>query len=379
MPYPKSLRDRWLSASFPQRPPQRNPNTRIGDICESFAMGSRMQEHDGASPAKIFVGGLPKDTTLETFVKHFEIYGEIVDSVIMKDRITNKPRGFGFITYKDASVVDRVIDDTHVFSGKTVEIKRTIPKGAAPLKDFKTRKIFVGGIPTTLSEDEFKNFFSEFGRVEDHEIIRDHTTNRSRGFGFILFEKEKDVDDLLAKKGNMIDLAGTKVEIKKAEPRKPSNAPSSAFDGEPRARHFGDSVGRYGGSYGGFGSAGGYGPSSYRTPGSFGPRPGGYGGYGNVAGDYGGGYAGYAGGLGDYRAESSLGYSSRFGSYGGGFGGGYEGGYGGFGREAGGYGGSSYGGGYDSPAGYSSGLYGSRGAYSGGGGGGAGRYHPYGR
>lgn len=56
----------------------------------------------------------------ETFVKHFEIYGEIVDSVIMKDRITNKPRGFGFITYKDASVVDRVIDDTHVFSGKTV-------------------------------------------------------------------------------------------------------------------------------------------------------------------------------------------------------------------------------------------------------------------
>ncbi|RWW22459.1 hypothetical protein GW17_00013344 [Ensete ventricosum] len=201
------------------RPPLRcdllreNPNPRLGDTRESFAMGSRMQEHDGASPAKIFVGGLPKDTTLETFVKHFEIYGEIVDSVIMKDRITNKPRGFGFITYKDASVVDKVIDDTHVFSGKTVEIKRTIPKGAAPLKDFKTRKIFVGGIPTTLSEDEFKNFFSEFGRVEDHEIIRDHATNRSRGFGFIVFEKEKDVDDLLAKKGNMIDLAGTKVSL----------------------------------------------------------------------------------------------------------------------------------------------------------------------
>lgn len=33
-----------------------------------------------------------------------------------------------------------------------VEIKRTIPKGAAPLKDFKTRKIFVGGIPTSLTE-----------------------------------------------------------------------------------------------------------------------------------------------------------------------------------------------------------------------------------
>lgn len=56
----------------------------------------------------------------ETFVKHFEKYGEIVDSVIMKDRYTNKPRGFGFITYKDASVVDQVIEDTHILNGKTV-------------------------------------------------------------------------------------------------------------------------------------------------------------------------------------------------------------------------------------------------------------------
>ncbi|XP_065019786.1 uncharacterized protein LOC135582671 isoform X2 [Musa acuminata AAA Group] len=333
-------------------------------------MASRMQDHDGASPAKIFIGGLPKDTTLETFVKHFDKYGEIVDSVIMKDRNTNKPRGFGFITYKDAAVVDQVIKDTHVFNGKMVEIKRTIPKGVAPLKDFKTRKIFVGGIPITLTEDEFKNFFSEFGRVEDHEIIRDHTTNRSRGFGFVVFEKEKDVDDLLAKKGNMIDLAGTKVEIKKAEPKKSANAPPSAFGGESRARHYGDSFGGFGGSYGGFG--GGYGPSSYRAPRGFGPRPGGYGGYGSVSGEYGG----YAGGLGEYHAESSLGYSSRFGSYGGGFGGGYGGGgVRGPGRETGGYGGSSYGGGYDSsPGGY--GLYGSRG---GGYGGGADRYHPYGR
>jgi len=33
-----------------------------------------------------------------------------------------------------------------------VEIKRTIPKGAAQTNDFKTKKIFVGGIPTTLTE-----------------------------------------------------------------------------------------------------------------------------------------------------------------------------------------------------------------------------------
>ncbi|XP_010942578.1 uncharacterized protein [Elaeis guineensis] len=336
-------------------------------------MAARSKEHDGASPAKIFVGGLPKDTNLTTFKEHFGKYGDIDDIVIMKDRNTHKPRGFGFVTFHDPSVVDKVIEETQIINGKQVEIKRTIPKGAAPLKDFKTKKIFVGGIPTTLTEDEFWDFFSKFGKVIDHEIIRDHATNRSRGFGFIVFDNEKTVDELLAKKGNMIDLAGSQVEIKKAEPKKPSNPPPSAYGSESRDHPFGDDLG-FGSSYSGFGS-GMFGPSSYRTPGGLGPRPGGFGGYGGVASEFGGGYSGYGGGLGDYQAESSLGYSSRLGSYGG-YGRGYGGsGLGGYGREAGGYGGSGYGGAYGSPgSAYRSGLYGSRGGY-----GGAGRYHPYAR
>lgn len=41
-----------------------------------------------------------------------------------------------------------------------VEIKRTIPKGSADSKDFKTRKIFVGGIPTTMTEGNIVPFCS---------------------------------------------------------------------------------------------------------------------------------------------------------------------------------------------------------------------------
>jgi RNA recognition motif-containing protein len=62
--------------------------------------------------------------------------------------------------------------------------------------------------------DEFKEFFSKFGKVVEHEIIRDHATNRSRGFGFIVFDAEKTVDELLAKKGNMIDLNGSQVRFR---------------------------------------------------------------------------------------------------------------------------------------------------------------------
>ena len=58
--------------------------------------------------------------------------------------------------------------------------------------------------------DEFKEFFTHYGEVKEHQIMRDHATNRSRGFGFITFEMEQAVDDLLAK-GNKIDFAGAQV------------------------------------------------------------------------------------------------------------------------------------------------------------------------
>ncbi|XVF21176.1 hypothetical protein REPUB_Repub12eG0068100 [Reevesia pubescens] len=314
-------------------------------------MGSRKgSDNDGASPGKIFIGGLAKDTTLETFTNYFEKYGEITDFVIMKDRQTGRPRGFGFITFADPSVVDTVMQEDHVINDKLVEIKRTIPKGSSQSNDFKTKKIFIGGIPTSVTEDEFKNFFSKYGKVVEHEIIRDHATKRSWGFGFIVFDNEKVVDNMLAN-GNMIDMEGTQVEIKKAEPKKASNpSPGPAYGSESRARSYNDGFGGFG-EYGGFGG-GGFGPGPYRSYGGFGSRFGDYGGYGGAGADFGGGYGGFgAGGGGGFS--------------------GYRGGYGS-------YGGSGSSGSYDAGPGAGfggpGGLYGSRTGY-----GGSSRYHPYAR
>ncbi|KAK7373277.1 hypothetical protein VNO80_06677 [Phaseolus coccineus] len=333
---------------------------------------------DGASPGKIFIGGLARETTIAQFIKHFGKYGEITDSVIMKDRKTGQPRGFGFITYADPSVVDIVIEDTHIINGKQVEIKRTIPRGAvgSNSKDFRTKKIFVGGIPSTVSEDEFRDFFTRYGEVKDHQIMRDHSTNRSRGFGFITYDSEEAVDDLLAV-GNKIEFAGAQVEIKKAEPKKP-NPPA------PSSKRYNDARSSYGGGYGdaydGFG--GNFGMGGYRSGGAYGGRGSAYGGFGSEFG----GYGRYAGAMGPYRGDPSLGYAGR---YGGGFGRGYDlGGYGGvnegYGAYSGGGGssGNAYGSSYDASlaggyGGASGGsFYGTRGGY---GGAGTARYHPYGR
>lgn len=69
--------------------------------------------------------------------------------------------------------------------------------------------------------DEFKSFFSKHGKVVEHQIIRDHETNRSRGFGFIVFDEEEVVDEILSK-GNMIDMSGTQVSLIKWTAREQS-------------------------------------------------------------------------------------------------------------------------------------------------------------
>ncbi|KAJ3693217.1 hypothetical protein LUZ60_008697 [Juncus effusus] len=360
-------------------------------------MAGRQRENDGASPAKIFIGGLPKETREDEFRDHFGKYGKIIDAVIMKERHTNKPRGFGFITYDDASVVETVIDQTHTFHGKQVEIKRTIPKGASQLKDFKTKKLFVGGLPTDLKEDELKEFFSKFGKITNHEIIRDHQTSRSRGFGFVIFDSEKAVDEFLAKKGNKIDLNGTEVEIKKAEPKKPSSSSKipkpHSFDFQTRP--YKDSFDRYGSSYSDFDRYGNLGPLRSSPPnryGNYGPLrsspPSRYGGFRpNTSTGFGAsgfGNSGFGGpNLGGEMYDRADYYASRYGSYGG-----TE--FGRYGGENLGFGtGSSFGGGesYLSSSnssqfggGYGSGFYRGGGGPSGTGTGtGSSRYHPYGR
>lgn len=78
---------------------------------------------------KIFVGGLSSNTTEEEFKSYFERFGRTTDVVVMHDGVTNRPRGFGFVTYDSEDSVEVVMQSNfHELSDKRVEVKRAIPK-----------------------------------------------------------------------------------------------------------------------------------------------------------------------------------------------------------------------------------------------------------
>jgi RNA-binding protein Musashi len=82
---------------------------------------------------KIFVGGLPPTLTDDGFRQYFEAFGLVTDVVIMYDQSTQRPRGFGFISFDSEDAVDRVLQRTfHDLNGKQVEVKRALPKEANP-------------------------------------------------------------------------------------------------------------------------------------------------------------------------------------------------------------------------------------------------------
>lgn len=68
---------------------------------------------------KLFVGGLSGETTDESLRKFYSKWGNVVDSIVMKDPVTKRSRGFGFVTFTKISMVDKAqASRPHIIDGK---------------------------------------------------------------------------------------------------------------------------------------------------------------------------------------------------------------------------------------------------------------------
>ena len=60
------------------------------------------------------------------------------------------------------------------------------------------RKVFIGGLPHTITEADLKKFFSDYGELEDYVVMVDRMTGKPRGFGFVTFAQVESVDKVMA-------------------------------------------------------------------------------------------------------------------------------------------------------------------------------------
>ena len=56
----------------------------------------------------------------------------------------------------------------------------------------KNKKLYVGSLPYSVTEEELQTLFSSYGEVESVRIITDKFTGQSKGFGFVSMVNEAD-------------------------------------------------------------------------------------------------------------------------------------------------------------------------------------------
>lgn len=64
----------------------------------------------------------------------------------------------------------------------------------------RTRRIFVARIPGFVTEDQFRGYFENYGRIDDAYMPRDHTRQSYRGIGFITFADESSTERVMGVK-----------------------------------------------------------------------------------------------------------------------------------------------------------------------------------
>ncbi|MEF8942523.1 MAG: RNA-binding protein [Desulfohalobiaceae bacterium] len=79
------------------------------------------------------------------------------------------------------------------------------------------KRMYVGNLPYSSSEDDLRDLFSQYGEVGDVNVVEDRETGRSRGFGFVEMDQAQAEEAM----GNLdgTQFGGRTLKVNEAKPR----------------------------------------------------------------------------------------------------------------------------------------------------------------
>jgi RNA recognition motif-containing protein len=80
------------------------------------------------------------------------------------------------------------------------------------------KRLFVGGLPYSATDQELSEFFAQIGEVASATVITDKYSGQGKGFGFVEYKDDANADKAI-KELTGKELGGRKIVVNEARPR----------------------------------------------------------------------------------------------------------------------------------------------------------------
>lgn len=153
---------------------------------------------------------------------HFSPFGPILDVKVLRNSQNSM---YAFVTFLDEEAVIEALNGGNLLMKRELRIQRAKLSSRPQERDVylpKCLKIFVGGLPTNCTREDFLNYFGVFGTIVDYCLPGSNPKNS--GFGFVTFEETESARAVFDKKVHYI--LGKMIDVKVAWPRR-DNSPNS--------------------------------------------------------------------------------------------------------------------------------------------------------
>uniref|UniRef100_A0A667Y350 Nucleolysin TIAR n=1 Tax=Myripristis murdjan TaxID=586833 RepID=A0A667Y350_9TELE len=203
---------------------------------------------DDSHPKTLYVGNLSRDVTeiliLQLFTqigpcKSCKMITEVSSPHFFLQILSNDPYCFvEFFEHRDAAAALAAMNGRKIL-GKEVKVNWATTPSSQKKDTSNHFHVFVGDLSPEITTEDVKAAFAPFGKISDTRVVKDMTTGKSKGYGFVSFYNKLDAENAIVHMGGQW-LGGRQIRTNWAT-RKPP-APKSVQDNGSKQLRFEDVV-----------------------------------------------------------------------------------------------------------------------------------------
>ncbi|KAI9721584.1 MAG: hypothetical protein M1828_005074 [Chrysothrix sp. TS-e1954] len=172
----------------------------------------------------VFVQQLSQRLRTKQLIAFFEQAGPVKEAQIVKDRVSGRSKGVGYVEFKEEESVSKAIGmtgqklcDLPVIAQLTEAEKNRQARNADSTSGSHSsmipfHRLYVGNIHFSITEQDLQNVFEPFGELEFAQLQMEEGGGRSRGYGFVQFKEPAEAKEALEKM-NGFELAGRAIRV----------------------------------------------------------------------------------------------------------------------------------------------------------------------